>query len=319
MLILQCEIKIGSKSTNKIVSFDYVNSIEVKTSCKNLTDTAVVKIPRKMKWKGESILNYIRRDDPITIRAGYKEYGLETLFKGYVKDVENNTPIVITCENEMRLLKTINVKAERIEKFNIKDFIKRYAPEIEVECPDEIDFGEVIIQEQTLSQFLNGLMQKFTWFKGFFRGGKFVAVIDMNKMQKPTVHTFSPERNMVGDALKYTIKEDVKIAIKATSILKDNTKLEVMVPKEAEIGKDYEQRQFYFPGYTDETKLKEAAENKLAEFDCNKMSGTITAFGIPYVVKGDIIKLKDKIRTERDGKQFRVDAVDYKFDVLPAQ
>lgn len=43
MLTLQCEIKIKSKSTNKIVLVDYVNSIEVKTSHKNLTDTAVVK------------------------------------------------------------------------------------------------------------------------------------------------------------------------------------------------------------------------------------------------------------------------------------
>jgi len=44
MLILQCEIKIKNKNTNIIALLDYVNSIEVKTSCKNLTDTAMVNV-----------------------------------------------------------------------------------------------------------------------------------------------------------------------------------------------------------------------------------------------------------------------------------
>lgn len=89
MLILQCEIKIKNKNTNKIILLDYVNSIEVKTSCKNLTDTAVVKIPRKMSWQGKEIYNYLRRDDAITIRIGYKGDGFETVFNGYIKRVEN--------------------------------------------------------------------------------------------------------------------------------------------------------------------------------------------------------------------------------------
>ncbi len=33
MLNLQCKIEIRSKSTQKTVTFDYANSIEVKTSC----------------------------------------------------------------------------------------------------------------------------------------------------------------------------------------------------------------------------------------------------------------------------------------------
>ncbi len=68
MLNLQCKVEIRSKSTNKLVTFDYANSIEVKTSCKNLTDTATVKVPRKMQWQGKSLLDYIRRNDEITIK-----------------------------------------------------------------------------------------------------------------------------------------------------------------------------------------------------------------------------------------------------------
>jgi hypothetical protein len=51
MLKLICNIEIQGKDNQKI-RFDYVHQIEVKTSRKNLTDTAVIKVPRK-----------IRRDD----------------------------------------------------------------------------------------------------------------------------------------------------------------------------------------------------------------------------------------------------------------
>ena len=67
MLTLKCQIEIRSKSTKKTVRFDYANSIEVKTSCNSLTDTAVLKLPRKMSWRGKPLTDYVRRNDGITI------------------------------------------------------------------------------------------------------------------------------------------------------------------------------------------------------------------------------------------------------------
>jgi hypothetical protein len=43
------------------------------------------------------------------------------------------------------------------------------------------------------------------------------------------------------------------------------------------------------------------------------MEGSITAFGIPLVRKGDMVQLRDSDRKERDGKKFVVDGVDYQF------
>lgn len=312
MLTLQCEIKIHNIDSGKTVSFNYANSIEVKTSCKNLTDTATVKVPRKMSWMGKPLTDFVRRNDEISISMGYKEHGLETVFKGYVSRVENSTPIVIECENEMRLFKTITVKAEIIPNFNIKSFIRRYAPGVEVVGPD-IDFGTVTIQEQNLSQALDKLMDSFGWFKGFFRDGKFIAVTDLAAIAGNKTFTFDPERNMIKDQLKYTLSEDVKIAVKAVHINRDNTKIEVTVPEEAKSNSDYEQRQFFFPEYDTEQSLREAAEKTQKEFVCDKMEGKIIAFGVPFVRKCDIVRLKDRQRKERDGKRFWVDAVDYSF------
>lgn len=312
MLTLQCEIRIHNIDSGKTVSFNYANSIVVKTSCRNLTDTAMVKVPRKMSWRGKRLTEFVRRNDEISISIGYKEYGLETVFKGYVSRVENGTPIVIECENEMRLFKTITVKAEVIPNFNIKNFIRKYAPNVEVIGPD-IDFGTVTMQEQNLSQALDKLTSSFSWFKGFFRDGKFIAVTDLSAIAGNKTYTFDPERNMIGDSLKYTMAEDVKIAVKAVHINRDNTKIEVTVPEEAKTDSDYEQRQFFFPEYDTELSLREAAEKTQKAFVCDKMEGNITAFGIPFVRKCDIVRLKDSQRQERDGKRFWVNAVDYSF------
>ena len=311
MLNLQCKIEIRNKSTQKTVTFDYANSIEVKTSCENLTDTATVKVPRKMQWHGKSLLEYVRRNDEITIQAGYKEYGMETLFKGYVNSVENGVPIVITCENEMRLFKTTEVKAEVIPNFDIAAFLKRYVPGLKVECPDKIDFGTVTVGAGTLSGFLDNLGKQFDWFYGYFQDGTFYALINKKQFSQYNTITFDPTRNLIKDSLKYTLADDVKMAVKATHINSDNTKIEVTVPKDTD---GCSQQHFYFPEYDTEAALKEAAEKKLKELKCDKMEGTIEAFGVPFVRKGDVVRLCDEERPERDGKRFQVKAVDYKFN-----
>lgn len=311
MLNLQCKIEIRSKSTQKTVTFDYANSIEVKTSCENLTDTATVKVPRKMQWKGKSLLDYVNRNDEITIWAGYKEYGMEKLFKGYVNSVENGIPIEITCENEMRLFKTTEVKAEVIKNFDLVAFLHRYVPELKVECPDTIDFGEVTVEANTLSGFLDKLRKQFEWFYGYFHDGTFYALINKKQFSQYNTLTFDPTRNLIKDSLKYTLAEDVKVAVKATHITKDNKKIEVTVPEKTE---DCNMQHFYFREYDTEAALKEAAEKKLKTLKCDKMEGTIDAFGVPFVRKGDVVRLRDSERPERDGKRFQVTAVDYKFN-----
>ena len=132
MLSLKCDIEIKCKDSKKTITFDYCNDILIKTSCKNLTDTAVLKVPRKMQWQGKALTDFVNVDDAIIIKLGYAEMGnMEMVFKGYIKSVENTIKeIVIYCENEMRLFKSINVDAEIIEHFDFKKWMKKYVPEL---------------------------------------------------------------------------------------------------------------------------------------------------------------------------------------------
>lgn len=325
MLTLECKIQICSKDTQKKVYFNYVNSIVVTTSCGNLSDTAVVKIPRKISWQGKSITDFINRDDSISIQMGYSEYGLKTVFEGYIKTIENGTPITITCENDMRLFKTINVESKQYKNFNIKDFIQTYAQGVEVEVPGELRFGTVNVQEMTLAQALDKLKGAFPWLRCFFYGHKFIVVSNVAARQDYNKITLSPDRNIISDDLKYSVKEDLKIAVVGKVITKDNKKIEVIVPDEAietktsgktvtkKVRTSWSKHECLCPGATTEKEVRKQATDMLNELVQDKMTGSITTFGVPYIQKCDIVTLKDEYRKERNGKRFYVDGVVYTF------
>jgi hypothetical protein len=224
MLNLICKIEIIGKD-NKKISFDYCNQIEIKTSCKNLTDTAIVRVPRKMNWKEKPLTDFIAQGNKITIALGYKEYGLKPLFQGYIKSIENSVPVAINCENDMWNFKKITVPAEKIAKFNLKNYIEKYGAGVKVDISENLSFGALdIVEEMSLAQALDKIMQTYPYLLGYFQDGIFKAVLSTKRWAiapKPTV--FDPSRNIVSNSLKYTVAEDIKICIKAVSIQRNNT------------------------------------------------------------------------------------------------
>ena len=308
MLVLDCLIEIQGKS-NKI-KFTYVNSIEINTSIRNLTDTATIVLPRKMDMKGKRLNDFITRGDKISIQIGYKDIDSQTVFKGYITSVSSETPITIEAENEMWQLKQVKVNPKRYEKFILKDFLKEYVSGIELVMPENIEFGEVIIQEETtVVKVLDYLKQNYP-FHAFFDGNKMVAVLLTSQLQNTKEIKFKKGLNIISDGLKYTLAEDVKIQIVAKSILANNTKLEAKSPKD---GTGCEVRTFYEPSCKTQEELQKYADDKMKTFKVDKMSGDFTAFGIPFVKKGVTVLLRDDDNLERDNKTFIADAVKYSF------
>lgn len=321
MLNLICHIEIQDKDTQKSVSFDYVNKIEVKTSTRNLTDTATIIIPRKVAWKEKPITDFIKRNDRINIQAGYAEYGIQTLFQGVITEAKNSIPLEITCANEMQLFKTITVPAEVIAKFDFKQYVEKYG-KIQVEQPAGLSFGSMTIAEtMTLAEAIDRIQQVFPYLKCWFQDGKMyvITAVKEKAVLKPVM--LETGRNIINDSLQYTRSEDIKIGIKAVSILNNNSKLEAYAPakafKPAKSGKTiasgYNQRQFYAPGCKTQAELQAFADKTAATFSEDKLTGDITLFGVPFVRKSDNIIIRDSERKEIDGKRYSVEAVDYTF------
>ncbi len=70
MLSLKCDIEIKCKDSKKTIKFDYCNDILIKASCKNHTDTAVLKVPRMQEEANvsedeqhEKVATYMKTQD----------------------------------------------------------------------------------------------------------------------------------------------------------------------------------------------------------------------------------------------------------------
>jgi len=129
------------KNRNKTYGMTFVTECEIVSSWANLTDTARLKFPKKIyfndetgkkvSWEGKNVTGdsatppLLMRGDKIIIQLGYK-YPIATTssspdaidtqvkemnieFAGYVSKVTPSQPIEIECEDNMFLLKGIQV------------------------------------------------------------------------------------------------------------------------------------------------------------------------------------------------------------------
>jgi hypothetical protein len=125
-----------------------------------------------------------------------------------------------------------------------------------------------------------------------------------------TTHKLKFGWNIISDSLEYKLADDVKLTVKAKAILKDNTKLEVTEPKGETAGETEGTILTYFSDKaTTEPELRIFAKEMLKKNKVNSMSGSLTIFGLPYILIGDKAMLLDDKNKERNEKTFLVKSV----------
>ena len=309
MFTLSSNIAIKTKSGK--ISFDYIADVTVTTDVETLTDTAIIKVPKKMVWKDKSLTDLVKKNDTVTISLGYDGENTQ-VFSGHVRKIKSGVPLEIECEDDMYLLKQVKVKAKHYKALTIKQLLAEYCP-IAYDVPD-VNLGALHIdQEVTLIKVLDTIRTDYS-INFFTCAGKLYGalpsmLLGVDKGFKK--HKFKFGHNTVpGDSLDYTLADDVKIIIKAKAITRDNKKIEVQEPEGDSEG---EVRTFLHPSIESKEDLKKFAKEKLSTFKVDQMTGRFTVFGHPVVFKGDTIALQDDDNPERNDKGFFVKAVQYRF------
>ena len=313
MFKLASNIVIKNKDGNKNASFDYVAEVDIETKIETLTDTATVKFPKKLAWKGIQIGEYIQRGDEISIDLGYNDQ-TETVFTGFVAKVKSGIPLELQCEDQMWQLKQIKLPTKHYPTLTLKKLLDTYLPSSIKYKAADVNLGEFrISNEPSLAKVLDYIKDNYV-LNFFFRDGIFYGVLPTTLEGSDNgfkTYTFKIQQNVIpGDSLEYTLADDIKIMIKAKTVLKDNTKIEVQEPSG---DADGEIRTFYCDTATTEADLKKFAQEKLRSFKVNQMSGSFTAFGLPFIKKGDFAKLLDDKNPERNKKTFMAKSVHYTF------
>ncbi|MDE6928258.1 MAG: hypothetical protein K2P06_05985, partial [Muribaculaceae bacterium] len=103
-------------------SLNFVTAVEITRDTEKFTAEAKITLPKKIKWDGSAEIP-VRRGDRVRISLGYDD-SLQLAFVGYVRDVGFKTPVVITCEDDMFLLKQMPAQKKAYRSVSLETLLK---------------------------------------------------------------------------------------------------------------------------------------------------------------------------------------------------
>lgn len=288
--VAKIEIK-GSKAW----TFDKVAGVEITRDMDTLTDLCVLRLPKKVKWQGEQA-NPLKRGDEVTVWLGY-DNDLQIAFRGFITTIGFKAPVEVTCEDYMFKLKSIPAKKKAYKSATIEQILKDQELGFPVKVMGEQHIGQFRVTADTVTALLGQLKDKGS-IRTFFReeNGEMVlysgVVFERDKTPK---QVFSTGVNIIDDSqLKQQNEADIKIKVKAISILPDNKR------KRVEVGDtDGEVRTVHAYNKT-EKELKAWAEQELKRLKRDGLSGSFTTFG------GQLLDKLDNVAFRIDGKKMGV-------------
>lgn len=331
MLRPRTNITFTRKSDGTSLEFNFCNMFETDESYEHLTDTARIVIPRKLKFDGVDIFAgtnpLFKRGDKVLIEAGYHPKK-RTIYQGYISKIKANIPIEIECEDEMFLLKQYTVtypskystittgkngrhlKRPKVISANVSlqelmDFC--IADDIDFDIIDDIKLGQFRVVNATPAMVLDKLRTEYGLYS-YFKDGRLKIGFANNASDTKEASFVMEEVVINSDELEYQIEDEIKIKVKAISMMPDNSKIEV------EVGDSDGEQKTIHKYNLNEADLKKVANAWLADFKYTGFVGELETFGEPYLRHGDRAKITSRKLPERDGT-YLIRVVKRKFSV----
>lgn len=315
MIRLTADMVIGN------YGFNFVNEIEITSTWDELTDRAVITVPRKLRVKKDGLFSDAitsgadalwKRNDPVTIAAGYN-FNNPTLFTGYLTKITPKLPLQFEAEDRMfKLKQTVITKAvakeisatSAITLTRILDLTVPSALRTELNFTvrnEDIQFGKFTLTGAvTVAELLNYFRKRFG-LSCFFQDnvlsvGFAYNISSIGQVNPETLPEFKFQTNIIDDSnLDYIRDDDVKLKVVAISLKPDNTRTQI------EAGDvDGELRTLHFFNVNDTT-LQKLATEALEKLKYEGFRGSFTTFLQPTVKHGQAVKMVDPQIPDRNG------------------
>jgi hypothetical protein len=316
---LSCLITIGP------LKLEFVNEVEIITSIDQLTQTATIKLPKKLTLQhGERLVKSIKTDMPVEIKLGYNGE-LRTEFIGYVsRSPKPSMPMEIYCEDEMYMLKKNPITKTFAPNTPLPDIIKAIAPGYKLDVNNVSNIGDLVITKATPAKVLDKIRESFRQ-RSFFRFDDTVSATAAFKdrvilvVGKPYTSDdvkltlpvkYHMQLNVASNSLEYKQKDDVKIKLKAVSHIQGKSDKKIVL----ELGDEFGEQRTLDYYNLDEANLRKIATSELEKFKGEGFKGDLTGFGIPFVKHGMQVQLIDEEYEVMDEK-YLVDGVKINFGI----
>lgn len=291
--------------------FNFVTDIRISSSWNEFTDTCTITIPRALEYNGKDIVSgsdaLIKRGDKIEVKIGYFP-NLKTEFIGFISDIKPDKPLVIECQDFMYKLKQSNIK-KSYAKVNLNELLPDLLTgEYEIDfVADDINLGKFRIPNNNIVEVFEELKKTYGIYTYIQNGTLYSGLPYRTELQDEQRYHF--QKNVIDSKqLIFKRAEDIRMKVKAISINKDNSRVEI------ETGDpDGEQKTFHFYDIP-ESDLEATALRELDRIKIDGYTGTFTTFGEPFLQHNDVATITDPKTPDRDGS-YLVKKVDVSFGI----
>lgn len=284
-MYFQPKIRVEIESQQKWV-FNLVNECEITLDSNSLTDTCTLKLPKKVKWRDENTIP-LRRGDTVSVWLGYDDK-LQLAFKGYIRNINCDVPVVIECEDEMYRLKYKQCKKLSYKSVTIEKLLKDQDIGVPIKVFGEQNIGQYRVTSDTIASLLGSLSRN--GIRSFFK---------LNDAGDPELYcgvifppaggvkqSFKKHVSIITDSLEQQRAEDIRLFVKAISLMPDNKKIT------AEVGDADGEKRTIHTYNKSKVELEAWAKQEVKRLKVDGLSGSFTTFGFRLVNKMDNIMVE---------------------------
>jgi hypothetical protein len=314
-LLLTCRVTIGQLVYTKISGY------ESESSWKTLGDTATVRLYGFVRVEDPDTLtdasfsgsiqkveDLVKVGDAVKIELGY-DGDLRTEFEGYVAEIKLKIPFEIRCEDEYWKLKRTPIN-KTFKKTTLKKLLGELVPGVKLSASvPSIEIDAFRADRTTVAKVLQTIKENYlvcTYFrdKVLFVG---LPYTEFQSYSGPdgSLAKYAFQQNVIDDDLTYKRAEDVRIKAKVIAYHRNGKK--TTVPDVGDT--DGEERTITLrTETTDVAELKRLAVQKLSGFKYDGYRGSLTSFGVPFILHSGVAVLIDDAHPQRAGN-YLVDKV----------
>ena len=305
----RAEIQIGK------VKIHGATQVEVNTSVDTIGGTAKITLPRNwMRSDGKTLLEHIATGDRVTVQLGYND-NMKTEFTGYLAHIGDTTPLVLECDDDWYTFKHADHITKSFKSVTLKDLLQNIFPGYTIDCIDFTFSGGYIIKDVTPYTVVKKIKEVVGFCARLDADAKTIACFWPYDFQGFKKHTYvfgtrngtqlkdlrdrrlAP--NVAANGLKFVSKDDRKLQITGKARQKNGTVITATVGSKDD---DAEKRTMNFGSdVKTESELRQRIDAELRKSNYDGYEGTITGFGTPQTMPGDVLELIDPERPVRNG------------------
>lgn len=298
MLAMKHHIEFITEGKTYVLRAIY--SCKIEESVEQLTDTAEIFLPEKVRNQPFNLENKIKYGSEVLIQLGYNE-SLRTEFVGYVNDIRIiDGTMKIMCEDALFIFRKdvpdTQLKATSNSKI-AQYLIDNVDPSFMVDCDYDIGFETFVIHQATAFDVLKKLSEE-TKANIYFDSSNKVLHIHSPYLQKGGDVTYSMDRNIEKSNLEYVQAKDRKAEITVES-----TDAQGRV-KSVTAGTTGGDKITIKTSGMSEADMKKVADSELIKHSADRYNGTFDGWLIPFVKSGYSAKIKDPDYPDRDHRYF---------------